>query len=147
MRAMVLRETGLIEQSPLMAAELPDPAPGPGEVRLAVQVCALCHTDLHIIEGEIAPHLRPIVPGHQIIGRIDQLGAGVTRFQLGDRVGVPWLYQTDQTCHYCKKGKENLCEHGQFTGYDAHGGYAQYHLVKAEYAYPLWYGVGIFRLN
>lgn len=137
MKAMLLRQSGPIEQSPLQGTEMPDPQPGPGEVRLAVQVCALCHTDLHIIEGELPPHLRPVVPGHQIVGRIDKLGPGVTRFKVSDRVGVPWLYHTDQTCHYCKAGKENLCEHGQFTGYDANGGYAQHHVVSEEYTYPI----------
>jgi len=137
MQAMILRESGPIENEPLVMTELPDPEPGPGQLRLEVQVCALCHTDLHIIEGDLAPHLRPVVPGHQIIGRVDKLGPGVNRFKLGDRLGVPWLYQTDQTCHYCKAGKENLCEHGQFTGYDANGGYARYHLVHQDFAYPI----------
>lgn len=137
MKAMVLSQTAEIEQNPLKLTELPDPEPGPGQVRLAVQVCALCHTDLHIIEGDLSPHLRPVVPGHQIIGRVDKLGSGVTRFKIGDRLGVPWLYQTDQTCHYCKSGRENLCEHGQFTGYDANGGYAEYHVVNEEFTYPI----------
>jgi propanol-preferring alcohol dehydrogenase len=134
---MVLEEVRPIDENPLKMVDLPDPEPGPGQVRLEVQVCALCHTDLHIIEGELAPHLRPVVPGHQIIGRVDKLGPGVTRFKTGDRLGVPWLYHTDQTCHYCQTGHENLCEHGQFTGYDANGGYAQYHTVNEEFTYPI----------
>jgi propanol-preferring alcohol dehydrogenase len=97
----------------------------------------LCHTDLHITEGELTPHQPHIVPGHQIVGVVDRCGEGVSTFKAGDRAGVPWLYHTDQTCHYCQNGTENLCEHGLFTGYDVNGGYAQYHIVSEEFAYHL----------
>ncbi len=137
MRAMQLKAPAPIEQKPLQLVELPDPEPGRGEIRLAVKVCGLCHTDLHITEGELTPHQPHIVPGHQIVGVVDHCGAGVSHFKPGDRAGVPWLYHTDQTCHYCRKGTENLCEHARFTGYDVNGGYAQYHIVPEDFAYHL----------
>ena len=137
MRAMQLKAPASIEQKPLELVELPDPEPGRGEIRLAVKVCGLCHTDLHITEGELPPHQPHIVPGHQIVGVVDRCGEGGSAFKPGDRAGVPWLYHTDQTCHYCLNGTENLCEHGLFTGYDVNGGYAQYHIVSQEFAYHL----------
>ncbi len=137
MLAMLLRQTGLIDTKPLNLVELPDPEPEDGQIRLKVHACALCHTDLHIVEGEITPHLNPVVPGHQIVGIVDKIGPGVTRYQIGQRLGVPWLYHSDQTCLYCLKGLENLCEHGKFTGYDANGGYAEYHVVHQDFAYPI----------
>ncbi len=137
MKAMQLQVSAPIDQKPLQLVELPDPEPGEGQIRVAVQACALCHTDLHIIEGDLAPHLRPVVPGHQIVGLVDRCGPGASRYQVGDRVGIPWLYQTDGTCHYCRAGRENLCENGRFTGYDANGGYAGYHVVQQDFAYPI----------
>jgi propanol-preferring alcohol dehydrogenase len=137
MQAMVLHQTGSIDTKPLQLVELPDPEPGDGQIRLKVHACALCHTDLHIVEGELAPHLRPVVPGHQIVGLVDKVGPGANRYQISQRLGVPWLYHTDQTCRYCQKGLENLCEHGQFTGYDTNGGYAEYHVVHQDFAYPI----------
>ena len=137
MRAMQLKAPAPIEQNPLQLVELPDPEPGQGEIRLAVRVCGLCHTDLHITEGELTPHQPHIVPGHQIVGVVDRCGAGVSHFKPGDRAGVPWLHHTDQTCNYCRKGTENLCEHAQFTGYDVNGGYAEYHIVAEDFAYHL----------
>ena len=137
MKAMQLQKAAPLDQKPLQMVEIADPEPGQGEIRLAVHVCALCHTDLHIIEGELPPHLRPVVPGHQIVGVVDRVGEGVSQYRLADRVGVPWLYQTDGTCKYCQSGRENLCEHGQFTGYDANGGYAEFHVVQADFAYPI----------
>lgn len=137
MHAMLLTESQGIDQNPLHLGDLPDPEPGPDEVRIAVHTCALCHTDLHIVEGELPAHQRPVVPGHQIVGLIDKIGSQVTRWKIGDRVGVPWLYQTDGTCRYCRKGEENLCVHGQFTGYDANGGYAQYTVVPQAFTYAI----------
>ena len=137
MRAMVLHEARNIDERPLRLEELPLPEPGPSEIRIKVHACALCHTDLHILEGELSPHLRPVVPGHQIVGVVDKSGEGANRYSAGQRVGVPWLYQTDQTCRYCRKGLENLCENGRFTGYDANGGYAEYHVVREDFAYPI----------
>lgn len=137
MRAMQLKNSANIADNPLHLLDLPDPLPRASQIRLKVQACGLCHTDLHIVEGELAPHLRPLVPGHQIVGIVDSCGEGVTRFQVGDRVGVPWLYQTCGRCKYCLVGKENLCETARFTGYDVNGGYAEYHVVDETFAYPL----------
>ena len=137
MRAMLLTEANQIDQNPLRLTNIPDPEPGPDQVRLKVHVCALCHTDLHVIEGDLPAHQRPVVPGHQIVGVIDKIGPQVTRWQIGDRVGVPWLYHTDGTCRYCRKNQENVCLHGQFTGYDANGGYAEYAVVSQDFTYAI----------
>lgn len=137
MQAMQLAAPAAVESSPLKQVELPLPEPGEGQIRIKVRACAVCHTDLHIVEGEIAEHQMPIVPGHQIVGVVDKLGAAVSRFQSGDRVGVPWLYHTDGNCKFCRSGRENLCPHAQFTGYDADGGYAEYMVAPADFAYPL----------
>lgn len=137
MKAMQLQNSAPVGQKPLSLVELPDPEPGEAQIRVKVNACGICRTDLHIVEGELPPHLRPVVPGHQIVGVVDKLGPGASHYQLGDRVGIPWLYQTDQTCHYCQTGRENLCEHGLFTGYDVNGGYANYHIVHQDFAYAL----------
>ena len=120
-----------------MLTERPVPEPATGQVRLRVQVCGVCHTDLHLVEGEIALPKLPIVPGHQIVGRVDALGAGVSRFALGDRAGVPWLYSTCGQCDYCRRGLENLCDHAHFTGQHADGGFAEFMVVPADFAYPI----------
>ena len=137
MKAMVLREPRPAEGNPLYLVDLPVPVPAPGQVRLRVQVCGVCHTDLHLVEGEIDLPKLPVVPGHQIIGQVDALGAGVTRFALGDRVGVPWLYSTCGQCDYCRRGLENLCDDARFTGQHVDGGFAQYMVVPAQFAYPI----------
>ena len=137
MKAMVLREPGPAEENPLALVDLPVPDPAPGQVRLRVRVCGVCHTDLHLVEGEIALPKLPVVPGHQIIGQVDALGEGVTRFALGDRVGVPWLYSTCGECDYCRRGLENLCDDARFTGQHVDGGFAQYMVVPARFAYPI----------
>lgn len=137
MRAMVLDAPQPVERNPLQLRDLPVPTPGPGELRVRVHCCALCHTDLHTVEGEIPLHKRPVVPGHQIVGSVDAIGAGVKSFREDDRVGIPWLYSTDGQCFYCRHGQENLCEHARFTGYDVDGGYAEYVIVGESFAYPL----------
>ena len=137
MRAMILDQPKSAEQDPLRLGELPLPVPGPGEIRVKVHVCGVCRTDLHIVEGELPLPKLPVVPGHQIVGVIDSLGAGVAQFREGDRVGVPWVYSTCGECAYCRKGSENLCERGQFTGYHANGGYAEAMVVQESFAYPL----------
>jgi propanol-preferring alcohol dehydrogenase len=137
MRAMVLRQQGPAEQHPLRLEEIPQPSPAPGEVRVRVNVCGVCHTDLHIVEGEIHPPKFPLIPGHQVVGFIDALGSNVTTHHEGDRVGVPWLYSTDGTCAYCLRGQENLCEAARFTGFHVNGGYAEYVIVPARSAYPI----------
>jgi propanol-preferring alcohol dehydrogenase len=137
MKAMLLSAPAPIEASPLALDELPRPDPGPGQIRIRVRVCGVCHTDLHTVEGELALPKLPLVPGHQIVGIVDALGAGVTRFQVGDRVGVPWLHQACGACDYCQRGAENLCESAQFTGLHVDGGYAQYTLAPADFSYPI----------
>lgn len=137
MRAMVLEKIGPVEGSSLAMRDWPAPQAGPGQVRLRVRCCALCRTDLHIIEGELPAHKLPVIPGHQIVGLVDQLGPGCTRLQVGRRVGVAWLRETDGTCPYCRAGRENLCEAQWFTGYDADGGYAQYAVVHEDFAYEI----------
>jgi len=137
MKALVLREPRPVEENPLTSVELPVPEPAPGQVRLRVLACGVCHTDLHLVEGEIPLPKLPIVPGHQIIGRVDSLGRGVTQFALGDRVGVPWLYSTCGQCDYCSRGLENLCDEARFTGQHADGGFAQYMVVPARFAHSI----------
>jgi len=133
MRAMVLERTAPAEGSPLALREVPTPIPGRGQVRVHVRACGLCHTDLHTVEGDLPPHKRPIIPGHQIVGVVDAVGSGVTTHKEGDRVGIPRLHSTDGTCDYCRCGLENLCPNARFTGYDADGGYAEYTIAPAEF--------------
>lgn len=137
MQAVILKKPGPIEQNPLESVELPIPEPGPGQIRIRIHACGLCHTDLHTVEGELALPRLPVVPGHQIVGVVDRAGLGVTRFKVGDRVGVPWLNWTDQTCAYCRQGNENLCDNIRFTGLHVDGGYAQYTVVSEDFAYPI----------
>ena len=137
MKAMVLPGPAPIEQSPLQLTEMPQPQPGAGQIRIRVRVCGVCHTDLHTVEGELVLPRLPLVPGHQIVGTVDVLGEGVTRFRIGDRVGVAWLHQSCGECEYCRRGDENLCESGRFTGLDVDGGYAEYTLALAAFAYPI----------
>ena len=137
MKAMLLRQPKPIDERPLELVELPRPHPGPGEILIAVSACGVCHTDLHVCEGELPPHKSPVVPGHQIVGRVAELGVGVTEHALGDRVGVPWLHWTDGTCRYCRRGDENLCDNATFTGWDVDGGYAEFAVAPAAFSYPL----------
>ena len=137
MQAMVLEQPRRAEDDPLIAKELPVPSPGPGEIRVRVRACGICHTDLHIVEGELKLPKLPIVPGHQIVGVVDALGPGVRAFREGERVGIPWLYSTCGECLYCKKGLENLCDRARFTGYHVDGGYAEAMVVSESFAYPL----------
>lgn len=137
MRAMLLHQQAPAEQRPLRLEEVKQPVPGPGEVRVRVAVCGVCHTDLHIVEGDIHPPKFPLIPGHQIVGAIDALGANVKSHREGDRVGVPWLYSTDGTCDYCRRGQENLCEAARFTGFHVNGGYAEHVIVPAGSAYEI----------
>ena len=137
MHAMVLDEPGPITTAPLRWRELPDPTPGPGEVRVKVRGCAICRTDLHVIEGELPRHKLPLVPGHQVVGVVDQLGPGCTRLAIGERVGIAWLRHTCGRCAYCTIGRENLCPDARFTGYDADGGYAEYATVPEAFAYRI----------
>ncbi len=122
---------------PLQAEELPVPAPGPGQILIKVHACAVCRTDLHIVDGELEDPSYPITPGHEIVGTVTALGAGVARFQEGGRVGVPWLGYTCGHCAHCRAGRENLCEHARFTGYQLPGGYAEYMVADARYCFDL----------
>jgi len=137
MRAIVLDQIAAVEESPLSLRDLPMPIPGPGQVRVKVHTCGLCHTDLHTVEGDLAPHRRPVIPGHQIVGRIDGLGSKVSGLKEGDRVGIPWLHWTCGGCEFCRRGLENLCVNAKFTGYDVDGGCAECTVVPAEYCYPI----------
>lgn len=133
MRAMVLHALG----RPLVMDERPDPLPGPGEVRLRVEACAVCRTDLHVVDGDLGAAKLPLVPGHEIVGIVDQIGAGVTTLAPGTRAGAAWLGRTCGRCLYCAGGAENLCDAPDFTGYTRDGGFATHVLVEAAYAYPL----------
>ncbi len=133
MHAMVLNRFG----APLEWTELPDREPGPGEIRVKVAACGVCRTDLHVVDRELAAPRVPIIPGHEIVGRIDAIGAGVEALRLGERVGVPWLGYTCGTCGYCTSGSENLCDSPGFTGYTRDGGYATSTIADARYAFPL----------
>jgi alcohol dehydrogenase, propanol-preferring len=135
MKAMTLREPRLIEERPLVMAEVEKPTPGPKEVLLKILTCGICHTDLHIVEGELPSKKIPIIPGHQIVGVVESVGKKVTRFKVGNKVGVAWLNSTCGKCEFCFKAKENLCEKARFTGYDVNGGYTEYTVVSDDFAY------------
>jgi alcohol dehydrogenase, propanol-preferring len=133
MQAMVLNEL----RAPLQLTELTDPQPGPNEIRVKVGACGVCRTDLHVIDGELPGPKLPVIPGHEIVGRVDALGEGVRELELGQRVGVPWLGHTDGTCSYCLTGQENLCDRPLFTGFTRDGGYAGAVIADARYSFPL----------
>jgi propanol-preferring alcohol dehydrogenase len=130
---MVLDNPG----SPLRAADLPTPDPGRGQLLLEVHVCGVCRTDLHIVDGELTEPKLPLVPGHQIVGRVAALGEGCERYAPGDRVGVPWLGGTDGTCRYCASGRENLCDNALFTGYQLDGGYADWAVAREDFCFAI----------
>ncbi|MBR0773443.1 zinc-dependent alcohol dehydrogenase family protein [Bradyrhizobium diazoefficiens] len=133
MYAMALSARG----APLALQQRPDPTPGPGEVRVKVSACGVCRTDLHVVDGELPGICYPIIPGHEVVGRIDAVGAGVKDLSLGMRVGVPWLGHTCGECFYCRAGKENLCDRPEFTGYTRDGGFASHLVADAGYCFPL----------
>lgn len=133
MFAMQLRQY----HRPLEWVELPDPEPGPDEIRIRIGACGVCRTDLHVVDGELANPTLPIIPGHEIVGRIDKLGSNVTSLSVGERVGIPWLGHTCGHCYYCTHGMENLCDHPLFTGFTRNGGYATITVADARYAFPM----------
>ena len=137
MKAMVLSANAAIETAPLELTDLPDPLPPAGQVRLKVRCCAICRTDLHVIEGDLPAQKLPLVPGHQIVGVVDRLGEGCRHLAVGQRVGAAWLRHTCGRCRFCTTGRENLCAEQQFTGYHADGGYAQYAVVPEDFTYSL----------
>jgi propanol-preferring alcohol dehydrogenase len=133
MRAMLLERPG----TPLRAVELPLPQAGSGTLLIAIEACRVCRTDLHLIDGELPDPALPVIPGHEIVGRVAAIGAGVDGFRLGQRVGVPWLGWTCGTCRFCADGRENLCDAARFTGYRINGGYATHTVADARYCFPL----------
>ncbi|WP_349934510.1 zinc-dependent alcohol dehydrogenase family protein [Acetobacter sp. A11-2] len=124
-------------KTPLQWEEVPDPVPGPGEIRVKVLACGVCRTDLLVVDGDLTHPKLPIIPGHEIVGRIDQIGSGVTSLSVGQRVGIPWLGHTCGHCFYCSDHHENLCDHPVFTGYTRDGGYATMAVADARFAFPL----------
>lgn len=137
MKACILRSPAPVQTNPLEFVDVPRPEPGPGEVLVRVQMCGVCRTDLHVVEGELPPRKAHVVPGHQVVGVVEKLGKGAARFPLGARVGVPWLHSTDQTCEYCRSGKENLCDSPTFTGWTVDGGYAEYAVAPQDFVYSI----------
>lgn len=137
MKAMAVQEPGPVNEGPLNAMELPIPEPGPGEVLIRVEVCGVCRTDLHVVEGELPPKKSPVVPGHEVVGRIEKLGGGTSELKIGQRVGVAWLHRTCGKCAFCQRGAENLCDAPTFTGYHVDGGYAEYLVAPEAFVYPI----------
>jgi len=136
-KACLLRGPAPVSTNPLALAEVQKPEPAAGQVLVRVSACGVCRTDLHVVEGELRPRKSPLIPGHQVVGVIEQMGQGAHRFRIGDRVGIAWLHETDGVCEYCRAGQENLCEHATFTGYVVDGGYAEYALAAEAFVYPI----------
>jgi propanol-preferring alcohol dehydrogenase len=134
---MVLERQAQVATRPLVHRDFPDPAPGPNEILVRVAACGVCRTDLHVVEGDLQLHRTPVVPGHQVVGRVAARGTGAVRFREGDRVGIAWLRHTCGRCAYCREGRENLCESSRYTGWDADGGYADLAVVDEAFAYPI----------
>jgi len=141
-RAAVLTAQAPIASRPLALVDTPVPEPGEGEVRVRVRVCAICRTDLHVIEGDLPPRRLPLIPGHQAVGVVDRRGPGCVRLREGDRVGIAWLRWTCQACAFCRRGAENLCARSRYSGYHADGGYAELAVVPEAFAYPIPDGFG-----
>jgi propanol-preferring alcohol dehydrogenase len=133
MRAMVLNEP----KRPLELRDVPKPKPGRGQLLVRVSTCAVCRTDLHVLDGELPDPKLPLILGHQIVGRVEEIGAETSNFAIGDRVGIPWLGWTDGNCSYCRSGRENLCDNARFTGYTVDGGYAEFTVADARYCFHL----------
>src|SRR5437867_4286586 len=137
MRALALVAPAPIETEPLRLEARPAPSPETGEILVRVNACGVCRTDLHLVEGELPPVRPSIVPGHQVVGRVERAGSGARRFRPGDRVGIAWLRHTCGLCEACRGGRENLCEHAEFTGYHADGGFADHAVVSESFAYSI----------
>jgi len=133
MRAMVLAKP----RQPLVLRDVPKPNPEPGQLLVRVSACAVCRTDLHIVDGELPDPKLPLIPGHQIVGRVEAVGTGAEKFSIGERVGIPWLGWTDGDCVYCRSNRENLCDRARFTGYTIDGGYAEFTVADARFCFPL----------
>ncbi len=134
---MTVARIGPVERSPLVMAEIPRPEPGPGEILVRVEACGVCRTDLHVVEGDLPPLHPGMIPGHEIVGRVEDLGSEVERYRVGDRVGIPWLHRSCGRCRFCTTGRENLCPSKEFTGYSVAGGYAEFARADAAFALPL----------
>jgi propanol-preferring alcohol dehydrogenase len=137
MKACILKVPARVETNPLAFVDVPLPEPAAGEVLVRVSHCGVCRTDLHVVEGELPPRKSPVIPGHQVVGTIETLGAGAHKFPAGARVGIAWLHHTDGTCEYCRSGAENLCDHPTFTGYSVDGGYAEYVVAPEDFVYKI----------
>jgi alcohol dehydrogenase, propanol-preferring len=133
MRAMVLEKP----RQPLVLRDVPKPNPEPGQLLVRVSACAVCRTDLHIVDSELPDPKLPLIPGHQIVGRVEAVGTGAEKFSIGERVGIPWLGWTDGECVYCRSNRENLCDRARFTGYTIDGGYAEFTVADARFCFPL----------
>ena len=133
MRAMILEKPG----QPMKLADVPIPEPGPKQVQVKVSVCGVCRTDLHVVDGDLAEPKLPIVPGHQIVGRVSAVGAQATQFKEGDKVGIPWLGGSCGECYYCRSGQENLCDKSKYTGYQIDGGFAEYAVADERFTFPV----------
>jgi propanol-preferring alcohol dehydrogenase len=134
---MVLEAPAPVDRDPLVARQVPVPEPAPGEILVRVDACGICRTDLHVVEGELPPVRGAVVPGHQVVGRVQRAGPAASRFGPGDRVGIAWLRRTCGRCAFCASGRENLCPAAEFTGYHADGGFAEYAVVPEAFAYPI----------
>lgn len=137
MKACLLEAPAPVESNPLKWTEVPAKEPVGEQLRIKVHACGVCRTDLHVVEGELAPRKSPVIPGHQVVGIVDETGPEARRFKRGDRVGVAWLHRTDGTCEYCRSGRENLCDAPDFTGYTVDGGYAEYVIAPDSFVYAI----------
>ncbi len=137
MRAMILEGQSPIEAKPLRLADLPAPTPDDNQILVKVSVCGVCHTDLDEVEGRLKPTKSPIVPGHQVVGKVMDKGKAVTKFNIGDRIGITWLFSSCGECEFCRAGSENLCGQAKWTGKDADGGYAEFIVIGEDFAYPI----------
>ncbi len=137
MKAGLLRSPAQVESSPLEFTNLPEPVPTGEDVLVRVAACGVCRTDLHVVEGELPPRKLPVIPGHQVVGRVEKVGPRVKGLRVGDRVGIPWLHHTCGVCEYCRAGRENLCDNATFTGYVVDGGYAEYTLAPESFVYRI----------
>jgi propanol-preferring alcohol dehydrogenase len=137
MKAMVLGARKPVDEAPLELKDMPVPEVGPGEILIKVRCCGVCHTDLHVVTGELPLHRLPLVPGHEVVGTVVRAGEGAGRLAVGQRVGAAWLRSACGECRFCRSGRENLCENARFNGYDADGGYAEYMVVPEKFAYAV----------
>lgn len=137
MKACLLHSPAPVDESPLLWSDVDPPQPAADEIRIAVSACGICRTDLHVVEGELPPRRSPLIPGHQVVGRIDKLGADARRFAVGQRVGIPWLHRACGRCEYCRAGRENLCDDPAFTGWSADGGYAEFAVAPEAFVYSI----------